>query len=117
MSNQTDSPPLFQKVDCIRLSVSDLEVGLQFYRDRLGHSLIWRTQTDAGLRLPDSDAEIVLHTEPAEPEIDLLVASADQAATRFKAAGGAGPGTALRHPDRPRRPGPGPVGQPPAPAG
>lgn len=80
--------PLLQKIDCIRLSVADLEAGLQFYRDRLGHSLIWRTPTDVGLCLPGGEAEIVLHSDPADPEIDLLVASADQAAARFEAAGG-----------------------------
>ena len=35
--------PLIRKVDCIRLYVSDLEAGLAFYRDRLGHALLWRT--------------------------------------------------------------------------
>jgi catechol 2,3-dioxygenase-like lactoylglutathione lyase family enzyme len=80
--------PLFQKVDCIRLAVSDLEAGLVFYRDRLGHELIWRTDNAVGLRLPHSEAEIVLHTERAEPEIDLKVESADAAAVQFEEAGG-----------------------------
>jgi hypothetical protein len=34
-----------------------------FYRDRLGHELIWRTATATGLRLPDSTAELVLQTD------------------------------------------------------
>lgn len=80
--------PLIRKVDCIRLSVSDLEAGLAFYRDQLGHELIWRTEDSVGLRMPDTDAEIVLHTEPQEPEIDLKVESADAAAARFEKAGG-----------------------------
>ena len=80
--------PLIRKVDCVRLYVPDLDAGLAFYRDRLGHALIWRTEDTVGLRLPDADAEIVLHTERAEPEIDLLVDSADGAAARFAAAGG-----------------------------
>jgi lactoylglutathione lyase len=80
--------PLIRKVDCVRLYVPDLDAGLAFYRDRLGHALIWRTEDAVGLRLPDTDAEIVLHTERAEPEIDLLVDSADGAAARFEAAGG-----------------------------
>lgn len=80
--------PLIQKFDCLRLYVPNLEVGLAFYRDQLGHTLIWRTDEAAGLRLPDTDAELVLHVEPKEPEIDLMVDSADMAAVRFEKAGG-----------------------------
>ena len=80
--------PLVRKVDCIRLSVSDLDAGLEFYRDQLDHKLIWRTEDSVGLRMPDTDTEIVLHTEQGEPEIDLKVDSADAAAARFEKAGG-----------------------------
>jgi predicted enzyme related to lactoylglutathione lyase len=77
-----------QTVDCIRLYVADLEVGLAFYRDQLGHELIWRTDEAVGLRMPDSTTEIVLHTRHQEPEIDFKVESADAAAIRFEKAGG-----------------------------
>ena len=80
--------PLIDRIDCIRLAVSDLDAGLRFYRDRLGHTLVWRTDSAAGLRLPGTDAEIVIHTESIPPEIDLRVDSADAAARRFEAAGG-----------------------------
>ncbi len=80
--------PLIEKVDCVRLYVADLDAGLAFYRDELGHEIIWRTVEEVGLRLPGTDAEIVLHTERAEPEIDLKVQSAEAAAARFEAAGG-----------------------------
>jgi predicted enzyme related to lactoylglutathione lyase len=79
---------LFRKVDCIRLYVPDLEDGLAFYRDQLGHELIWRTETAAGLRLPESDAELVLQTEDKRQEVDLLVDSADEAARCIEQAGG-----------------------------
>jgi predicted enzyme related to lactoylglutathione lyase len=79
---------LIRKVDCIRLYVPDLEAGLAFYRDRLGHELIWRTETAAGLRLPESDTELVLQTEEQRQEVDLLVDSADEAASWLEAAGG-----------------------------
>lgn len=82
------SNPLFKKIDCIRLPVPDLEEALAFYSGQLGHQLIWRTQTAAGLALPQSDAEIVLYTEGQTEEIDLLVESADQAAEQITAAGG-----------------------------
>jgi predicted enzyme related to lactoylglutathione lyase len=80
--------PLLRKVDCVRLYVPDLEEGLAFYRDQMGHELIWRTETAAGLRLPESDAELVLQTEDKRQEVDLLVDSADEAARFIEQAGG-----------------------------
>ena len=77
-----------QKIDCVRFYVSDLDAGLVFYRDELGHELIWRTEEQMGLRMPNTDTEIVLHTERQEPEIDFKVQSADEAAVRFEEAGG-----------------------------
>ncbi len=80
--------PLFRKLDCLRVPVPDIESGLAFYRDRLGHELIWRTDTQAGLRLPETDAEIVIHTEGDELEPNLLVADAGEAAALLAEAGG-----------------------------
>ena len=80
--------PLFRKVDCIRLSVKDLDSGIAFYRNKLGLELIWKTQHAIGLRMPNDITEIVLHTEPKAPEIDLKVQSADEAASQFEEAGG-----------------------------
>src|SRR6266542_2982875 len=80
--------PLIRKVDCLRIPVPDLDSGLTFYRDRLGHQLIWRTATAAGLRMPETDAELVIHTEREGSEVDLLVASADAAAEAIVEAGG-----------------------------
>ena len=79
---------LLRKVDCVRLYVPDLEKGLTFYRDRLGHALIWRTETAAGLRLPETDAELVIQTEDQRQEVDLLVDSVDEAAVFIEQAGG-----------------------------
>ncbi|RPI93873.1 MAG: VOC family protein [Chloroflexi bacterium] len=79
---------LIRKVDCVRLFVPDLEAGLAFYRDRLGHKLIWRTKTSAGLRLPESEAELVLQTKDQRQEVDLLVDSAGEAAKFIEQAGG-----------------------------
>ena len=79
---------LLKKVDCIQLPVPDLEAALGFYRDRLGHEVIWRTEQAVGLRLPGSDAELVLQTERPEPEVDWLVASVEAAVEQIVAAGG-----------------------------
>jgi predicted enzyme related to lactoylglutathione lyase len=80
--------PLILKVDAVQIVVPDLEAGLAFYRDKLGHELRWRNETSAGLALPDSDTELVIQTALDQPETDLLVESADEAARRFAEAGG-----------------------------
>jgi lactoylglutathione lyase len=86
--NPDQPQPLFQQIDCIRLPVPNLDEALAFYRDRLGHELVWRSDRSAGLRMPDTDTEIVLHTDEHGQEIDLKVASADAATARFVEAGG-----------------------------
>jgi catechol 2,3-dioxygenase-like lactoylglutathione lyase family enzyme len=78
---------LVHKVDCVRFYVPDPEAGLAYYRDRLGHRLVWRTVDAAGLAMPGSDAEIVLQRKSREQEVDFGVASADDAAVRVEAAG------------------------------
>jgi len=80
--------PLFQKIDCVRLHVADLDAALAFYCDRLGHRLIWRSDSAIGLGMPGSDAEIVLVTEEIGEEIDFLVDSADEAVLQMVEAGG-----------------------------
>jgi catechol 2,3-dioxygenase-like lactoylglutathione lyase family enzyme len=77
----------FRKIDCIHLHVADLEAGLSFYRDRLGLELIWRSQEAAGLRLPGSEAEIVLISSRSEPEIDFAVASVERGGCPLRKAG------------------------------
>jgi lactoylglutathione lyase len=79
---------MFDSIDCIRLYVPDLDEALAFYRDKLGHSLIWRSENQAGLRLPQSEAEIVLQAEREGMEVDFKVRSADAAAAAFLEAGG-----------------------------
>jgi catechol 2,3-dioxygenase-like lactoylglutathione lyase family enzyme len=78
---------LVRKIDCIRLPVDNLDEAIVYY-GRLGRELIWRRPTQAGLRLPDTDAELVVQTENPDPEIDLLVGDADGAAGVFAKAGG-----------------------------
>jgi lactoylglutathione lyase len=80
--------PLFLKVDCLALPVKDMEAALTFYRDKLGHALVWRTKTSAGLRIGDGPSELVLRESGEPPETDLQVESADEAARRFVEAGG-----------------------------
>jgi predicted enzyme related to lactoylglutathione lyase len=81
--------PLFQKVDAVTIPVPSLDDGLEFYRDGLGHRLLWRNEAvgQAGLRLPVSDTELVLATEQRY-EPDWLVESVDEAVAAIRVAGG-----------------------------
>ena len=79
------SEPLFTKIDCMMLPVTDLEAALTFYRDKLGQSLVWRTEKAAAVRLGES--ELLLHTGDSR-EVDIMVGSAVEAAQRFVEAGG-----------------------------
>jgi predicted enzyme related to lactoylglutathione lyase len=83
------SVALFRRFDWYLIPVPDLEAGLAFYRDWLGHELLWQRETAAGLRVRDTDAQIVLTTDLRFPETDLLVDSADGAIRAWQEAGGA----------------------------
>jgi predicted enzyme related to lactoylglutathione lyase len=87
-SKPTEFRGPLRKVDCVQIPVPTLDDGLAFYRDRLGHELIWRSETAAGLRLAGSDTEIVLQTERLQPEVDFLVDEIDQAVAELTRAGG-----------------------------
>ena len=82
------SDALFRSVDSVQIPVPDLDDALTFYRDQLGHELLWRTETQAGLEMGDSDTELVVQTEREESEIDLLVESVDSAVEVFDEKGG-----------------------------
>ena len=79
---------LFRKVDCLSIPVPDLDAALAFYSENLGHELIWRSSKAAGLKFPDSNAELVLHTDDRPLQTDLSVQSVPEALERFTAAGG-----------------------------
>jgi predicted enzyme related to lactoylglutathione lyase len=80
---------LLRKVDAVTVRVPDLDAGLAFYRDQLGHELLWRNDDigQAGLRVPDADTEIVLTTD-LDYAPTWLVNSADEAAEQLTGRGG-----------------------------
>jgi lactoylglutathione lyase len=80
--------PLFRRVDCLSIPVPDVDAALAFYSVNLGHELIWRSSKAAGLRLPGSNAELVLHAADRPMETDLVVDSVPDALARFTSAGG-----------------------------
>lgn len=78
---------LFRKLDNHLLPVSDLEAAIAFYRDGLGHRLIWRDERAAGFALSETEAELVVHLDIG-PETDILVDDVGEAAAKFARAGG-----------------------------
>lgn len=82
--------PILRMVDAVTVMVPDLDQGLAFYRDRLGHDLKWRNDDlgQAGLRLPDSETELVLSTS-LQYAPNWLVKSVPDAVVDVVAGGGA----------------------------
>jgi predicted enzyme related to lactoylglutathione lyase len=81
--------PLLRGIDAVTVPVPDLDAGLAFYRDGLGHRLLWRNDDvgQAGLALATQDTELVLTTRaPYAPT--WLVSSADDATEAIVRAGG-----------------------------
>jgi predicted enzyme related to lactoylglutathione lyase len=76
-------------VDAVTVPVPDLDQGLQFYRDQLDHELVWHNDAEgqAGLRLPESQAELVLSTN-LEYAVNWLVTSVSEAVETIVEAGG-----------------------------
>ena len=72
--------PVLRSVDAIAIPVPSLDAGLAFYRDRLGHRLLWRNDAvgQSGLALPDSSVEVVLSTRQ-QMEPNWLVEDMDRA--------------------------------------
>ena len=82
--------PLFSNVDCLRVHVPELDEALTFYRDKLGHELLWRNETSACLAFAESGKmpELVLHTDPWPIAAALKVECVLKALERFVASGG-----------------------------
>lgn len=89
-------PGLLQKIDAVTVRVPDIDTGLAFYVDVLGHRMKWRNDAvgQAGLELPGSDSELVLTTEH-DYEPNWLVDSVDDAVETFRNNGGTVVATAV----------------------
>ncbi len=74
----------------MRIQVPDLSKALAFYKERLGLELVWKKGEDqAGLKMSNSDTEIVLVKEELEqPEVDLTVDSVEKSIKKFEEGGG-----------------------------
>ena len=82
-------PAVLRGVDAVTVPVPDLDQGLQFYRNQLGHELVWRNDAagQVGLRLPESQTELVLSTN-LEYAVNWLVTSVPEAVEIILETGG-----------------------------
>ena len=58
---------MLRKIDCVMIRVDDLEAAKKYYIDVFGLRLTWQDEKSVGLGFPETDAEIVLHSDPGIP--------------------------------------------------
>ena len=69
---------MFKKIDCVMIRVDDVAAGEKFYSEVFGLKPLWREAGSVGMSMPETDAEIVLHTNaeiPHKVEVHYLVDS------------------------------------------
>ena len=79
-----------RKIDCIMIKVDDIEQAREFYIRVFGMHPNWRDATSAGLKFPESDAEIVLHSIkeiPVRVDVTYLVDDVVAAVEALKSEG------------------------------
>jgi lactoylglutathione lyase len=58
---------MLRKIDCIMIRVDSVEAAAAYYTKVFGLRPIWSGDGSIGLAFPESDAEIVLHSDPNIP--------------------------------------------------
>ncbi len=59
---------MLRKIDCIMIRVPDLSAAVAYYTGVFGLRRLWTREQSVGLGMPETDAEIVLHTLDDIPE-------------------------------------------------
>ncbi|GIH14825.1 VOC family protein [Rugosimonospora africana] len=80
---------MLRKIDCVMVRVDDLETASQFYGSMLGLRPLWRDDGSVGMGLPETDAEVVLHTMdlPREWGVHYLVDDVAAAVSAWREGG------------------------------
>ena len=81
---------VLRKIDCVMIRVDDLERAVAYYTRVFGLRRAWTRPGQVGLTMPETDAEIVLHTDqgfPSRIEVHYLVDDIAQAVAHFRANG------------------------------
>ncbi len=80
-----DDVPVLKKINAVLVKVPSIQEGLDFYREQLGLQTYWKKEDTASVRL--GDGQLVMSTK-LDPETNILVESAEHAASVFEKAGG-----------------------------
>jgi lactoylglutathione lyase len=76
-----------KKIDCVMGYVENLSEAKNFYCRLFGLSEYWTDDGAVGLSMPETDAEIVLHNDPALPskvEVHYLVEDVVEAVSQYE---------------------------------
>jgi lactoylglutathione lyase len=58
---------VLRKIDCVMVRVPEVEAAAEYYARVFGLRRLWQDDAAAGMGLPETDAEIVLHTMDLPP--------------------------------------------------
>ncbi|MFC7529237.1 VOC family protein [Actinoplanes sp. GCM10030250] len=66
---------MLRKIDCVMVRVPDLPSAVEFYTQVFGLRPLWRDASAVGMGMPETDAEVVLHTMdlPRDRSVHYLV--------------------------------------------
>jgi predicted enzyme related to lactoylglutathione lyase len=66
---------VLRKIDCVMVRVDDLGTAAAYYERVFGLRPLWQDASSVGMGLPETDAEVVLHTMdlPADQSVHYLV--------------------------------------------
>jgi lactoylglutathione lyase len=81
---------MLRKIDCVMIRVHDVKAAAVYYAKVFGLQPQWSADDAIGLVFPESDAEIVLHSDPNIPssvEVHYLVENVIAAVANFAAQG------------------------------
>jgi predicted enzyme related to lactoylglutathione lyase len=80
---------MLRKIDCVMVRVPDLTSSVEFYTRVFGLQPLWRDDTSAGMGMPETDAEVVLHTMdlPGDRSVHYLVDDVPEAVATAREAG------------------------------
>lgn len=81
---------MFRKIDCVMVRVPELAAAVEFYTRVFGLRPLWRDEVSAGMGMPETDAEVVLHTMElaAGQSVHYLVDDVRAAVTAAELGGG-----------------------------
>jgi lactoylglutathione lyase len=77
---------MFKKIDCVMIRVGRVAAAEKFYSDVFGLKAHWREAESVGMRLAETDTEIVLHSNASIPnkvEVHYLVDDVVVAVKRY----------------------------------